>query len=83
MEEFGSTGPPSAFINKVIFLFLGIASLLGWNALLTKLDFFNYFLPDINPPRSFPFLNYILNITFQFLLIWKKNLIPLKIELIC
>ena len=82
MEEFGSTGPPSAFINKVIFLFLGIASLLGWNALLTKLDFFDYFLSDIKPFRSFSFLNYILNITFQFILIWKKNLVPLKAELI-
>ena len=82
MEEYGVSGPPSAFINKVIFLFLGIASLLGWNALLTKLDFFNYFLSDINPFRSFAFLNYILNITFQFILIYKKNLIPLKAELI-
>ena len=82
MEEYGNTGPQSAFINKVIFLFLGIASLLGWNALLTKLDFFNFFLSDINPFRSFSFLNYILNITFQFILIYKKNLIPLKAELI-
>ena len=82
MEEYGDSGPPSAFINKVIFLFLGIASLLGWNALLTKLDFFNYFLSDINPFRSFSFLNYILNITFQFILIYKKNLMPLKAELI-
>lgn len=78
-----ATAPPTKFINKIIFIFFGIASLLGWNAVLTELDFFNYFLSDINPFRSFPFLNYILNITFQFLLIWKKNLIPLKIELIC
>ena len=68
-----ATAPPTKFINKIIFIFFGIASLLGWNALLTKLDFFNYFLSDINPFRSFPFLNYILNITFQFLLIWKKK----------
>ena len=82
MEEQGNKAPPSTFINKVIFLFIGIASLLGWNALLTKLDFFDYFLSDIKPFRSFSFLNYFLNITFQFILIWKKNLIPLKAELI-
>ena len=81
MEDDSNT-PPIKFINKVIFIFFGIASLLGWNALLTKLDFFQFFLSDIEPPRSFPFYNYFLNITFQFLLIWKKNLIPLKIELI-
>ena len=72
MEE-KSNGPPSKFINKVMFIFFGIASLLGWNALLTKLDFFNYFLSDIKPFRSFAFLNFILDITFQFLLIWKKT----------
>ena len=81
MEE-KSNGPPSKFINKVMFIFFGIASLLGWNALLTKLDFFNYFLSDIKPFRSFAFLNFILDITFQFLLIWKKNLFPLLIEII-
>lgn len=81
MEE-NTNAPPSKFMNKVIFIFFGIASLLGWNALLTKLDFFNYFLSDINPFRSFSFLNYFLNITFQFILIWKKNFMPLKPELI-
>ena len=81
MEE-NRNEPPSKFMNKVIFIFFGIASLLGWNALLTKLDFFFYFLSDINPYRSFSFLNYFLNITFQFILIWKKNLMPLKPELI-
>lgn len=68
MEE-NTNVPPSKFMNKAIFIFFGIASLLGWNALLTKLDFFFYFLSDINPYRSFSFLNYFLNITFQFILI--------------
>ena len=81
MEE-KTNEPSSTFMNKVIFIFFGIASLLGWNALLTKLDFFNFFLSDIKPFRSFSFLNYFLNITFQFILIWKKNLMPLKSELI-
>ena len=77
-----SVEPKSRFINKVIFIFFGIASLLGWNALLTKLDFFDHFLSEINPYKSFAFYNYILNISFQFLFIWKKNLFPLKAELI-
>jgi equilibrative nucleoside transporter 1/2/3 len=81
MEE-KTNEPSSTFMNKVIFIFFGIASLLVWNALLTKLDFFNFFLSDIKPFRSFSFLNYFLNITFQFILIWKKNLMPLKSELI-
>ena len=80
--ETTSNPPPSQFKDRLIFIFFGIASLLGWNALLTKLDFFDYFLSDIEPSTSFAFFNYVLNISFQFLLIWKKNLIPLKIELI-
>ena len=77
-----SKKPQSRFINKVIFLSFGIASLLGWNALLTKLDFFNHYLSDINPFKSFSFYNYILNISFQFILIWKKNIFPFKQQLI-
>ena len=74
--------PKSRFIHKVILTFFGIASLLGWNALLTKLDFFDYFLSDINPSRSFAFFNYALNITFQFLLIYKKDIFSHKFQLI-
>ena len=80
--ESNSKEPQSRFINKIIFLSFGIASLLGWNALLTKLDFFDYYLRDIKPFKSFSFYNYILNISFQFILIWKKNLFPFKPQLI-
>ena len=73
--------PKSRCINKVILTFFGIASLLGWNALLTELDFFNFFLSDINPFISFPFMNYVLNITFQFVLLYKKNIFSLFTEL--
>ncbi len=73
--------PKSKCIDKVIFTFFGIASLLGWNALLTELDFFNYFLSDINPPKSFSFMNYVLNITFQFVLLYKKDIFSLFTEL--
>lgn len=73
--------PKSKCIDKVIFTFFGIASLLGWNALLTELDFFYYFLSDINPPKSFSFMNYVLNITFQFVLLYKKDIFSLFTEL--
>ena len=76
-----SAAPKSRCINKVILTFFGIASLLGWNALLTELDFFNFFLSDINPFISFPFMNYVLNITFQFVLLYKKNIFSLFTEL--
>ena len=67
---------------KITFVLYGVASLLGWNALLTKLDFFIYFLEGMRPATSFSFLNFFLNILFQFILIWKKNLMPLKLQLI-
>ena len=73
--------PKSKCIDKVIFTFFGIASLLGWNALLTELDFFYYFLSDINPFKSFSFMNYVLNITFQFVLLYKKDIFSLFTEL--
>ena len=73
--------PKSKCIDKVIFTFFGIASLLGWNALLTELDFFNFFLPDIEPFTSFSFMNYFLNIAFQFILLYKKNIFSLFTEL--
>ena len=77
-----SETPKGNFGIQLIFIFFGIASLLGWNALLTKLDFFTYFLEGMKPSTTFSFLNFILNILFQFLLIIKKDLFPLKCQLI-
>jgi len=74
--------PKSYFSTKLIFILFGVASLLGWNALLTELKFFNNFLSDMKPYVSFSFLNYILNILFLFLMMWKKNLFSLKFQLI-
>lgn len=75
--------PPKKSIGiQITFIFYGIASLLGWNALLTKLDFFSYFLGDMKPNTTFSFLNFFLNIVFQFILIIKKDLFPLKLQLI-
>lgn len=75
--------PPKKSIGiQITFIFYGIASLLGWNALLTKLDFFSHFLKDMKPNTTFSFLNFFLNIVFQFILIIKKDLFPLKLQLI-
>ena len=71
-EESGA--PKSYFSTKIIFILFGVASLLGWNALLTELDFFQFFLEKMNPYVSFSFLNYILNIGFLCLLMIKKDL---------
>ena len=82
MEKLASEAPKGNFGIQLIFIFFGVASLLGWNALLTKLDFFIYFIGGMKPSTSFSFLNFILNIFFQFLLIIKKDLFPLKCQLI-
>ena len=82
MEELSPEAPQRRFGYEIIFILYGVASLLGWNALLTKLDFFIYYLEGMNPATSFSFLNFILNIVFQFLLIIKKDLFPLKCQLI-
>lgn len=77
-----SGAPKGNFGIKLIFILFGVASLLGWNALITELPFFNYFLGSMEPDVSFPFLNYILNILFLFLMLWKKDLFSLKFQLV-
>lgn len=74
--------PQAKFTTKLTFILFGIASLLGSNAILTELAFFNVFLPSMNVYVTFNFLNYILNIGFQFLLMWKKDFLKLKTQLI-
>jgi hypothetical protein len=36
----------------------------------------------MDPATSFPFLNYALNIVLQFLMLYNRNLVPLKFRLI-
>ena len=81
MEQ-DKAAPKGSIGIRIIFVFFGIASLLGWNALITEIPFFLYFVPGIKPDVSMSFLNYAPNIIFQFALLWKKDLIPLKIQLI-
>ena len=80
MED--SNAPQARFSTKVIFTFFGLSSLLGFNVLLTEMIFFNYYLGEMNPSLVFNFLNYVLNIPFQFLLLWKKDFLSLKTQLI-
>lgn len=74
--------PPTSNITKAIFLLFGIGALLAYNAFLTELPFFIHFLKDLSPAKTIPFLNFVLNITFQFLILWKKNLFKLRFQLI-
>ena len=62
---------------KISFLIFGIGGLLAWNAILSDINFFINFLPRMDPPVYFPFLNFFLNIIFQFILFmtYKKQLL--------
>ena len=74
--------PPMSFIKTFIFILFGLASLLGWNAIMSELPFFTFYLNKMDPATSFPFLNYALNIVLQFLMLYNRNLVPLKFRLI-
>ena len=76
------TSPPVTIGKRIIFILFGLASLLGWNAIMSELPFFNFYLSKMDPDTSFPFLNYALNIVLQFLMLWNRNLVPLKFRLI-
>ena len=69
---------------KLSFLIFGIGGLLAWNAILSDLDFFNYYLPKapIKPDVIYPFMNFALNILFQFVLICNKKILSYKIQLL-
>ena len=80
MED--SNAPQARFSTKVVFTFFGLSSLLGFNVLLTEMSFFIHYLDEMNPSLVFNFLNYVLNIPFQFLLLWKKDFLSLKTQLV-
>ena len=89
-EEVGETaeikeekrGPEGGLKMKIIFIIFGIGSLLAWNAILSDIGFFIHYQEDYDPSTSFSFFNFALNIVFQFVMIWKKQLISYKIQLI-
>ena len=80
MEE--KSVPKSTGYHKFLFTMFGLASLLAWNAILSKLFFFSMHVGGMNPSVSFSFLNITLNITLQFILLWKKGLFSIKGQLI-
>ena len=84
MENFEEkqSPPPISLIKTFIFILFGLASLLGWNAITSELPFFTFYLEKMDPATSFPFLNYALNIVLQFLMLYNRNLVPLKFRLI-
>ena len=67
---------------KFSFLIFGIAGLLAWNTILSDIGFFIYFIPSLDPLFIFPFLNFALNIIFQFILLFKKKLFTYKTQLL-
>ena len=67
---------------KIAFLIFGIGGLLSWNAILSDLILFIYFIPKLKPNVYFPFLNFFLNIIFQFILLFKKKLMTYKKQLL-
>ena len=73
--------PQPNLLRKFIFILFGLASLLGWNAITSELPFFTFYLEKMDPATSFPFLNYALNIVLQFLMLYNRNLVPLKFRL--
>jgi len=84
MENFEEkqSPPQISLIKTFIFILFGLASLLGWNAITSELPFFTFYLEKMDPATSFPFLNYALNIVLQFLMLYNRNLVPLKLRLI-
>ena len=75
--------PPEGGLKmKICFIIFGIGSLLAWNAILSDISFFMYYQGKYDPSTSFAFFNFALNILFQFVMIWKKQLLSYKVQLI-
>ena len=63
------------------FLFLGIGSLLPWNAIISNLDFLIYYQKEFHPEITFPNMNFILNLGIQFLLLSTKKIFKYKTQI--
>ena len=81
-EKVNKKTPEGGLEMKIIFIIFGIGSLLAWNAILSDIGFFINYEGKYDPPTSFPFFNFALNIIFQFIMIWKKQLISYKTQLL-
>ena len=74
--------PEGGLKMKICFIIFGIGSLLAWNAILSDIGFFINYQEKYNPSTSFAFFNFALNIVFQFIMIFKKQLLTYKTQLI-
>ena len=63
------------------FLFLGIGTLVPWNAIISNLDFLIYYQKDYHPEITFPNMNFLLNLIIQFLLLITKKIIKYKTQI--
>ena len=50
------TPPPVTLAKRIIFILFGLASLLGWNAIMSELPFFTFYLKKMDPATSFSLL---------------------------
>jgi equilibrative nucleoside transporter 1/2/3 len=85
IKEAGETEiekPEGGLKMRICFIIFGIGSLLAWNAILSDIGFFIYYQGKYKPSTSFAFFNFALNIVFQFIMIFKKQLITYKTQLI-
>ena len=67
---------------KICFIIFGVGSLLAWNAILSDISFFMNYQGKYDPSTWFSFCNFFLNIIFQFIMIWKKQFLSYKLQLI-
>lgn len=81
-EENKKKEPEGGIKMKICFIIFGIGSLLTWNAILSDIGFFINFQGEFDPSTSFSFFNFALNIVFQFIMIWKKQLLSYKVQLL-
>lgn len=81
--EVTGTSSDKLFI-KICFIFFGVGTLLVFNFIISDIDFFKHFQGTTkrDPSVVFPFLNFCLNILFQFILICKKKMFSYKLQLI-
>ena len=74
--------PDGGLKMEICFIIFGIGSLLAWNAILSDISFFMNYQGEYDPSTSFSFCNFVLNIIFQLIMIWKKQLLSYKVQLI-
>ena len=74
--------PEGGIKMRIFFIIFGVGSLLAWNAILSDLGFFMNYMGDYDPSTSFSFCNFLFNIIFQFIMIFKRDFLSYKVMLI-